>query len=290
MTHLDEGRLRTLLDVALSEGDAEYARGHLDGCDTCQALLAELQEASAVISVALRHLDTVDAPTGAKDSVLARVGGGLGEAWPTPSTSTAEPTPASTPDLTPAEPEAPRRAAPSTPHRFTFARAAILVLFFGAVVATALPASPVRGWIAAGWHRAAELFTGTAQDESAALPADSALSAQTSEFAGVRLEVETGELLVLLQDIEPGTELDVRFVDGFQAAAFAAQPARFRTADGRIEVIGASGRVRLDIPRSVDVVSIQVNGRMYIRKAGDVLDVTGPIVTQTPGEIRFRVQ
>ena len=107
MTHLDEGRLRTLLDGALSEGDAEYARGHLDGCDTCRTLLAELQEASAVISVALRHLDTVDAPTGAKDSVLARVGGGLGEAWATPSTSTPEPTPASTPDLTPAEPEAP---------------------------------------------------------------------------------------------------------------------------------------------------------------------------------------
>ena len=42
-------------------------------------------------------------------------------------------------------------------------------------------------------------------------------------FAGVRLEVETDELLVLLRDIEPGTEIDVRLVDGFQAAVFAAQ-------------------------------------------------------------------
>ena len=192
MTHLDEGRLRTLLDGELSDGVAEYARGHVVECDPCQALLAELQEASAVIDVALRHLDTVAPAAGAKEAVLARVGAGPG------------------------------RAAPPVPHRFTFARAAILVLFFGAVVATALPASPVRGWIAAGWDRAVELFTGTAEDESAALPVDSAVAAQAPESAGVRLDVGSGELLVLLQDIEPGTELDVRFVDGFQAAAFAA--------------------------------------------------------------------
>ncbi len=257
MTHLGEGRLRTLLDGELSDSEAESARGHLDECDSCQALFTGLEEASTVVGVALRHLDTVAPSAGAKASVLARVGMGPGDA---------------------------------REERFAFARAAILVLFFGALVATALPASPVPGWIAAGWHRAAELFTGAAQDERAALPVDSALSAQTPEFAGVRLEVETGELLVLLQDIEPGTELDVRFVDGFQAAAFAAQPARFRTAEGRIEVIGGSGRVRVDIPRSVDVVSVRVNGGMYVTKAGDELDVTGPIVTQTPGEIRFRVQ
>ena len=257
MTHLGEGRLRTLLDGELSDSDAESARAHLDECDSCQALFTGLGEASTVVGVALRHLDTVAPPAGAKESVLARVGMGSGDA---------------------------REA------RFTFARAAIIVLFFGAVVATALPASPVRGWFAAGWDRAVELFTGPAADENAALPADSALSAQTPESAGVRLEVETGELLVLLQDIEPGTVLDVRFVDGFQAAAFAAQPARFRTAEGRIEVIGGSGRIRVDIPRSVDVASIQVNGRMYIRKAGDELDVAGPIVAQTPGEILLRVQ
>ncbi len=286
MTHPGEGRLRTLLDGELSDSDAESARGHLDECDSCQALLTRLGEASTVVGVALRHLDTVALPAGAKESVLVRVGMDPRDAREASSTSTAEPT--RTLDITPAEPTAP--PAPPVPHRFAFARAAILVLFFGAVVATALPASPVRGWITSGWDRAVELFTGTAADDSAAIPADSALSAQTPESGGVRLEVETGELLVLLQDIEPGTELDVRFVDGFRAAAFAAQPARFRTAEGRIEVIGGSGRIRVDIPRSVDVASIQVNGRMYIRKAGDELDVAGPIVAQTPGEIRFRVQ
>ena len=257
MTHLDEGRLRALLDGELSDRDGERERRHLDECDTCRELLVGVQEASAVIDAALRRLDTVTPPAGAKEAVLARVGAGPGDARGVP---------------------------------FTFARAAILVLFFGAVVATALPASPVRGWIAAGWGHAVELFTGPARDESASLPVDSALSAQTPESAGVRLEVETGELLVLLQDVEPGTELDVRLVDGFQAAAFAAPPARFRTADGRIEVIGGSGRVRVDIPRSVEVASIWVNGRMYITKAGDELDVAGPIVTRTPGEIRLRIQ
>jgi len=270
MTHLDEGLLRALIDGETVDGDADSARGHLDECDSCQALQAELRDAGSVIGAALGHLDTVAAPVGAKAAVLARV--------------------ATTPDIAPAAPKAQRRGAPSFTERFAFARAAILVLFFGAAVATALPASPVRGWIGAGWDRAVELFTGPTRNESAVAPVDSTPTPQTPESAGVRLEVGDGELVVLLDDIEPGTELDVRFVDGFQAAAFAAQPARFRTAEGRIEVTGASGRVRVDIPRSVEVASIHVNGRMYITKAGDELDVAGPIVTRTPGEIRLRVQ
>ena len=243
MTHLGEGRLRTLLDGELSDSDAESARAHLDECDSCQALFTGLGEASTVVGVALRHLDTVAPPAGAKESVLARVGMGSGDA---------------------------REA------RFTFARAAIIVLFFGAVVATALPASPVRGWFAAGWDRAVELFTGPAADENAALPAGQCPLGPDTRVG--RRSPRGGDRGAPrpTPDIEPGTVLDVRFVDGFQAAAFAAQPARFRTAEGRIEVIGGSGRIRVDIPRSVDVASIQVNGRMYIRKAGDELDVAGP--------------
>ena len=57
---------------------------------------------------------------------------------------------------------------------------------FKGAVATALPASPVRGWIAAGWDRAVELFTGAAEEESVLAPVDNAVAAQTPESAGVR--------------------------------------------------------------------------------------------------------
>ncbi len=283
MTHLDEGLLRALLDGETVDGGEASAIGHLDECDRCQALLDELRDAGSVVGTALAHLDTVPAPVGAKAAVLAQVGFDVPDATRTPDAAIPQ-------DISPTAPARPTGVAPTLTERFAFARAAILVLLLGGVVATALPASPLSGWIAGGWDRAVTLFTGPTQAESAATPAESTLTPQTPEFAGVSLEVESGELIVLLLDIEPGTELDVRLVDGFQAAAFAAQPARFRTAEGLIEVTGGSGRVRIDIPRSVEVASIHVNGRMYLTKAGDELDVAGPIVTRTSGEIRLRVQ
>ncbi len=283
MTHLDEGLLRALLDGEILDGDMRAAQGHLGECDHCQVLMDELRDASSVIGTALGHLDTAGAPAGAKAAVLARVGGEARSVSPALSAETI-------PDISATPQARVRGVAPAIVGRFAFARAAILVLFFGAVVATALPASPVRGWMTEGWQRAVALFLGPTEPESTAAPAESVAPPQTPEPAGVRLEVQTGELVVVLDDIEPGTDLDVRFVDGFQAAVFAAQPARFRTADGLIEVTGGSGRVRVDVPRSVEVASIHVNGRMYITKAGDVLDVAGPIVTRTPDEIRLRIQ
>ncbi len=277
MTHLHEGRLRALLDGELGEGEADAARAHLDRCGACSGLLAEIEAASVVIGAALHRLDTVAVPAGAREAVMARVGAAGGGA-------------ASVTDIRSAEPAAPRRQSAPAPPRFALARAAILVLCFGGAVATALPASPVRGWIGSGWDRAVEFFAGAGSDQAPVEPEIAEAPAQTPEAAGVRLEVAAGELVVLLEDVEPGTELDVRLVDGFQAAVFAAQPASFRTAEGRIEVSGGSGRVRVDLPRSVQVASVAVNGRIYITKAGGRLDATGAIVRQSAEEVRLRVR
>lgn len=277
MTHLDEGQLRTLLDDELFEGDDVAAREHVAECVTCQALMAELNAAHALVGAAIGLLDSAPVPVGAKTAVLARVGGGGAD---TPSKPTLE----ASPDISPARPVPSRRGT----ERVAFARAAMFVLFFGAVVATALPASPVRGWMAEGWNQVIAILAPTQDEPSVASPVSAA--PQVGASGGVRLEVAGGALEVLLQDIAPGTELSVLLVDGFQAGAFAAEPARFRTADGLIEVTGASGTVRVDVPRSVEVASIRVNGRMYMTKTGVELDVAGPIVTRTPDEIRLRVQ
>lgn len=277
MTHLDEGQLRTLLDGELFEGDGAAAREHLAECEACQSHQAELVAASALVGAAIGRLDSAVVPAGAKAAVMARVGEGGASISPPPM-------PEESPDIGPAKPTASRRGT----ERFAFARAAMLVLFFGTVVATALPASPVRGWLVGGWNQVVAILA-PIQDEPAVAAAVSA-APQVPETAGVRLEVLGGELEVLLQDIPAGTELSVFFVDGFQAGAFAAEPARFRTAEGLIEVAGGSGVIRIDVPRSVEVASIRVNGRMYIRKTGEELDVAGPIVTRTSDEIRLRVQ
>ena len=149
---------------------------------------------------------------------------------------------------------------------------------------------PFEEWIGSGWVLAVELFRGAQGEPAPALePPTAEAPAQTPEPAGVRLEVTGGELLVRLADVAPGTELDVRLTDGFQAAVFAPQPAGFRTSEGRIEVIGGSGRVRVDLPRSVRAASIEVNGRISVRKVGDRLDATGSVVRRGDGEVRLRV-
>ena len=183
MTHLDEGLLRGLIDGEPVEGDMEAARGHLAECESCQALSVQLRAASSLVGAALGHLDSAVVPVGAKAAVFARVDADARDASTMGTTGTVA-------DISPAEPARPSPVAPSVAERFAFARAAIFVLFFGAVVATALPASPVRGWITGGWDRAVALFAGPAQTETDVTAETDAPAPQVPQSRGVRLEVE----------------------------------------------------------------------------------------------------
>ena len=258
MTHLGEGRLRTLLDGELSDSDAESARAHLDECDSCQALFTGLGEASTVVGVALRHLDTVAPPAGAKESVLARVGMGSGDA---------------------------REA------RFTFARAAIIVLFFGAVVATALPASPVP-WVVRRWlgsRRGALHGNG---------------SRRKCRTAGGQCPLGP-DTRVGRRSPRGGDRGAPRPTPGYRARDRAGctlrgrisgrcvrrpAPRAFAPRRGVSRSLGARAGYASTFRGLWTWHPYRVNGRMYIRKAGDELDVAGPIVAQTPGEILLRVQ
>ena len=143
MTHLDDGRLRALLDEELGDADATAVRLHMAECHSCRDRKTELDERSALVAEALGRLDTAAPPAGARASLGERIGSaanrGVGSA-PTKRTGS----------------EPPRRS--RYVFRLPLARAAILALLLGAGVATALPASPVRGWIAAGWARATDFF------------------------------------------------------------------------------------------------------------------------------------
>ena len=156
-------------------------------------------------------------------------------------------------------------------------------------LAAALPGSAVRAWMVSRWTVAVEMFTGT---ESGAQPAaaEPATSGQESDVAGVEFEVTDEPLRIVLAQIESGSLVVVRFVEGTRAA-LSGSDARFRrTADGRFEVTGGSGTIRIDVPRTVADASLWVNERIYLTVDGNRIDATGPIEAQTPEEISFRVR
>ncbi len=269
MTHLDDGRLRALMDQELGDADVEAVRLHLEDCEACQHRVAELEGRAAMVAQALARLDTAAPAAGARDAVLERIGS------------------------LPSE-ERTRARFLRTP----FARAAMLALLLGAGAVTALPASPVRGWIAAGWARATSLLDSSDDEETTVGPAgvgilpipDGGGGIQSIAPAGVRLDATGREISIVLRGIGPDALIVVRMVPGGEAGVFAFDPATFRTSEGRIEVIGAEGRVLVDLPRDAVAASIEVNGGIYLRKEGDRIDATGPIEARTTDEIHLRVQ
>ncbi len=283
MTHLDDGRLHALMDEELGDADILAVRRHLGTCDACKDRMAELGERSALVARALGHLDTAAPPAGARDAVLERLG----------SLSGAEQADPVHPLASPERSLSKNRA---RVFRMPLARAAILVLFLSGSVATALPASPVRGWIAAGWALVIDLFDPSDDSERPIGPDGEApariqdgVDAQSGTPAGVRLDAAEGEIIIVLSGVSSGTLIVVRMVPGRVAGAFADDPATFRTSEGRIEVIGAVGRVLVDLPQDAASASIVVNGGIYVRKEGDRIDAPGPIEAISTEEIRRRV-
>ena len=268
MTHLDEGQLRALLDDELNDAEAGSARVHLRGCDECAQLLARIDARNVTAREAIAILDVPAPAGGAREAVLARVRG----------TSSSSERPVSS--------EA-RKVSAWAPFHLPLKRAAAIVLLLTGLAA-ALPGSAVRAWMVSGWRVAVETFTGA---ESGVQPAaELATSGQESDVAGVQFEVTDEPLRIVLAQIESGSLVVVRFIEGTRAA-FSGSDARFRrTADGRFEVTGGSGTIRIDVPRTVADASLWVNERIYLTVDGDRIDVTGPIEAQAPEEISFRVR
>lgn len=180
---------------------------------------------------------------------------------------------------TPPSPVSRALATPGGTHRL--ARAAVVVIAFGAV-ASALPGSPVRTWLAAGWQLAVRAL----RPDSAPAPAVAPVPAPPGAEAGVRVEPSAGQLRFILTS-PPGTEIRVRFTDDELAAVYAAAETRFRTGPGLVHANVAGPEVRLEIPRAA-AATLEVNGRLLLRKAGDRIQLLGPGADTAGAEIRFR--
>ena len=155
------------------------------------------------------------------------------------------------------------------------------ILLLTAAGAYALPGSPVRRWV-----------RDVTAPEANRTPAPAAVApAITSapEATGVRLSVPSGALRVVLQDVQAGSEVRVLVVPGTEAAVFAPAGSRFTSAAGRLEARVTPGEVRVELPRGVDPVSLEVGGRIYLRSTGAGLDISGPVASRTDDEIVFRI-
>jgi hypothetical protein len=142
-------------------------------------------------------------------------------------------------------------------------RAAGVILVTATAAAAALPGSPVREWVGA--------------------------STGNRETAGVRLSVANGPLRVSLRGVAAGGEVHVRWVTGAEAAVFAPVGSQFTSGEDRIEATVAPGSVRVELPRNLVPISLEVNGRIYLHKVAGGLEIPGPAEERGTEEIVFRV-
>jgi hypothetical protein len=101
----------------------------------------------------------------------------------------------------------------------------------------------------------------------------------------------TGPLRVVVRDAVPGTEIRVLWVPGSEAAVFGPVGSQFTSAaaEGRIEAVVTEGPVRIELPRGVAPLSLEVGGRVYLQSTAAGVDVSLPAAERTDSVIVFRV-
>ena len=145
--------------------------------------------------------------------------------------------------------------------------AAVLLVATGA--AYALPGSPVPGW----------LFTTDAISEVEPSVTDRAQ--EPSLEGGIEVSVPGGRIHIVLNGVAPGSDLDIVWRDAPVARIAAAPGSSFSFSEGLAEATVAPGPVRVELPRFASSVSVEVDGRIYLRRTSAGLDVMEPVVIQT---------
>jgi hypothetical protein len=256
MKHLDEGVLQALADGEVLPGGRRAAEAHVAGCGACAAQLAALRGNRSLLAGALARVD-VAPPTAQAQMALrrrrARAGWWGAEA------------------------------------RAALLRAAALLLVLGGAAAAAVPGSPLRAWL-----------DGPA---AAPAPAPRAPAPRVHEVAppppppaaGVSILPDGGRVRVVINGAARGLRVHARMADAELVEVAASGPAasaRFRTSPGRVEVVGAgAGEVRIALPRGAETAAVEVDGVVYLAKAGDRLRAVDPAARlDANGEAEFRVQ
>lgn len=260
--HPDEARLVAYMDGELGRDERAELSRHLMECGECGRALGDLRRSSEAFSDAVAALRPP--PTRATADDLRR---GAAEAEGGRPPDVASP-----------------RSGWSTAARV----AASLVVLLGA--AAALPGSPVRSWIDRSVQQVQAILGGGGEaPEPGEIEAPrSPERAGATDRSGVAVSASDGSIHITLTEVPADTEIRVRLVAGPRAGVWNAG-GRYDTGPGRIEVTApASGALLVEIPRLVERVRLEVNGRLVaVGREGD-LEVTVPGAELGDGEFTFR--
>lgn len=233
--HLNEGDLLAFLDGAVEEDQRSDFEEHLAGCAECTARLEEQRELSALFADAVSLLDS-EAPV--------------------------------------VVPEPPRRGwgpAHLMGAGTALLRAAVIVLLVGGVAWGAMPGSALRGWVGQLWEAGAALLGDRVEEDRSP---ETEEPVRVVSQAGLSILPVAGEAMVVLGESMQGLAIRVRMVAIDQVVVVwsgSGDEPRFRTAPGRIEVLGAGeGEVVVEAPRGARVV-VKVGGReVAIAEGGEI--------------------
>ena len=155
-------------------------------------------------------------------------------------------------------------------------RAAVLVLI-GAGALSALP-GPFNGWIPRTFSRG----------PAPVMPATPAPPSPGQ--VGGRMEVAGGPVVVRLEDVGPGTVIDVRRVAGRAVGVLAATGSEFSYGAGEVRAAVVAGPVTVELPDGVVPATLVVNGATYLVVDEVGIEVPGPATVAAEGSlVTFRV-
>lgn len=291
MIHADEGLLQAHLDGEMPEMDRIALESHLAGCAKCRAEQDELRQASRLLHSALVTSDVVAGTMTALEGFAAR-------------RHALDGAPAAANGAAPHAAARQRPSRPRTGKRTTFVRplrlarggllkAAALALMLAGAVSAAVPESPVRRLIEAVRDRLVDETTSVpatpAPDGVGTVPSEP--TSQERIDAAYLPEPADGALRVRLRAIGEDALIHIRLVDAAKATIrpMAESGVESYTGRGWIELRNlGDGDVFVDLPRSADRLTVEVDGRTYFQKLGEEMRSPGPMVTSQSGEYVFR--
>lgn len=141
-------------------------------------------------------------------------------------------------------------------------RAAVLVLI-GAGALSALP-GPFNGWIP-------RVFSGGTPPAAPTSPAP-----ELPGQVGGRMEVLSGPVVVRLENVVPGTVIEVRRVEGASVGVLAATGSEFSYGSGEVRAAVVAGPVAVELPEGVVPATLIVNGATYLVVDAAGMEVAGP--------------
>lgn len=97
------------------------------------------------------------------------------------------------------------------------------------------------------------------------------------------MEVVSGPVVVRLENVVPGTVIDVRRVAGRAVGVLAATGSEFSYRSGEVRAAVVAGPVTVELPDGVVPATLIVNGASYLVVDAAGMEVTGP-ATAAGGE------